>query len=136
MHISMRAGDKIYINGGVIRVDRKVTLELLNDMTFLLGHHVIQADQATTPLRQIYFVIQTIMMDSRADAGVTILARRLIADAIASFEHVEILSTLKHVDELVSRGNTLEAMKLLRQQFDREHGIIFPGKGVEGKSAA
>ena len=50
MNITLRAGEKLYINGAVIRVDRKATIELLNDVTFLLENHVMQADQATTPL--------------------------------------------------------------------------------------
>ena len=63
MNITLRAGEKLYINGAVIRVDRKATIELLNDVTFLLENHVMQADQATTPLRQIYFAVQVMLMD-------------------------------------------------------------------------
>ena len=43
MNITLRAGERIYINGAVLRVDRKATLELLNDATFLLETHVMQA---------------------------------------------------------------------------------------------
>ena len=45
MKISLRAGERIYINGAVLRVDRKVSLELVNDVMFLLESHVIQADR-------------------------------------------------------------------------------------------
>ena len=55
MNITLRAGERIYVNGAVLRVDRKATLELMNDATFLLEAHVMQAQDATTPLRQIYF---------------------------------------------------------------------------------
>jgi len=36
MHISLRPGEKLYLNGAVLRADRKMSLELLNDATFLL----------------------------------------------------------------------------------------------------
>jgi flagellar protein FlbT len=36
LKISLKPNEKIYLNGAVIRVDRKVTLELLNDVQFLL----------------------------------------------------------------------------------------------------
>ncbi|OYW35186.1 MAG: hypothetical protein B7Z45_06885 [Azorhizobium sp. 12-66-6] len=39
MQLTLRPGEKIYVNGAVLRVDRKVTLELLNDVTFLLESH-------------------------------------------------------------------------------------------------
>ena len=77
MNITLRAGEKLYINGAVIRVDRKATIELLNDVTFLLENHVMQADQATTPLRQIYFAVQVMLMDPAATTAATGLARSL-----------------------------------------------------------
>ena len=62
MCISLRGGERIYVNGAVLRVDRKVTLELINDVTFLLEGQVMQVADATTPLRQLYFVVQLMLM--------------------------------------------------------------------------
>jgi flagellar biosynthesis regulator FlbT len=53
-------GERRYLNGAVIRLDRKATIELLSDAAFLLETHVIQASEATTPLRRVYFVVQVI----------------------------------------------------------------------------
>ena len=53
LRISLKAGEKIFINGAVLRVDRKVALEFLNDVTFLLENHVLQPEEAKTPLRQL-----------------------------------------------------------------------------------
>ena len=50
MHIGLRARERLYINGAVIRVDRKVSIELLNDVSFLLEAHVMQPEETTTPL--------------------------------------------------------------------------------------
>ena len=36
MKISLRAGERIYINGAVLRVDRKVSVELVNDVMQLI----------------------------------------------------------------------------------------------------
>lgn len=63
LRISLKSGEKIFINGAVLRVDRKVALEFLNDVTFLLENHVLQPDQATTPLRQLYFIAQMILIN-------------------------------------------------------------------------
>ena len=77
MNITLRAGERIYINGAVLRVDRKATLELMNDATFLLETHVMKAEDATTPLRQIYFVVQVMLMDP-ASARNTARARQFV----------------------------------------------------------
>ena len=42
LKISLKPNEKIYINGAVLRVDRKVSIELLNDVQFLLENHVLQ----------------------------------------------------------------------------------------------
>ena len=52
MNITLRAGERFFINGAVIRIDRKASIELLNDVTFLLENHVMQAKDATTLTRQ------------------------------------------------------------------------------------
>ncbi len=44
MNITLRAGERFFINGAVIRIDRKASIELLNDVTFLLENHVMQAE--------------------------------------------------------------------------------------------
>jgi len=80
MHISLRAGERIYINGAVLRVDRKVTLELLNDAAFLLENQVMQYEEAVTPLRQLYFIVQLMLIEpSQALAKSEPFKRQLIA---------------------------------------------------------
>jgi flagellar protein FlbT len=66
LRISLKAGERIFINGAVLRVDRKVALEFLNDVTFLLENHVLQPEQATTPLRQLYFIVQMMLINPKA----------------------------------------------------------------------
>ena len=63
LKISLKPNEKIYINGAVLRVDRKVSIELLNDVQFLLENHVLQADEASTPLRQLYFILQVMLIN-------------------------------------------------------------------------
>jgi hypothetical protein len=63
LKISLKPNEKIYINGAVVRVDRKVTVELMNDVQFLLESHVIQAEDASTPLKQLYFILQVMLMN-------------------------------------------------------------------------
>ena len=111
MNITLRAGEKLYINGAVIRVDRKATIELLNDVTFLLENHVMQADQATTPLRQIYFAVQVMLMDPGATAVATTLSRRLMESALQAFE-----TTLDYLKTRVQFGQVIGAFQALQHR--------------------
>ena len=56
IHLYLRANERIFINGAVFKVDRKVSIELLNDTTFLLENHILQKEDATTPLKQLYLL--------------------------------------------------------------------------------
>ena len=92
MNITLRAGERFFINGAVIRIDRKASIELLNEVTFLLENHVMQVEEATTLVRQIYFAVQSMLMDPTAAASATPLARSLIESATG--EHSSNVSTL------------------------------------------
>jgi flagellar protein FlbT len=124
MRISLRAGEKIYVNGAVLRVDRKVSLELLNDVTFLLESHVIHADEATTPLRQLYFAVQTMLIDPADAAPARALFESMFRSLRDTFRSAQVLTGLAVVDDLVRAGRTFEALKAIRALFPLEARIL------------
>jgi flagellar protein FlbT len=134
LRISLRAGERIYINGAVLRADRKVSLELLNDVAFLLESHVILAEDTSTPLRQLYFVLQTILIDPNQASA----ARKMFEDShallIDTFENEEILAGLRSVRELVSADRIYEALRTIRALFAAEEAILGRDK-TAGKRA-
>ncbi|MGO9742460.1 MAG: flagellar biosynthesis repressor FlbT [Roseiarcus sp.] len=136
MNITLRAGERLYLNGAVIRSDRKATIELLNDATFLLETHVMQASDATTPLRQVYFVIQVMLMDPASAKTTSQLARSLIDKSLGAFESEEIKSRLRAVIELINRGRYFEAMKTLRGMYALEQAEMFPERAMAASNAA
>lgn len=120
LKISLKPNEKIYLNGAVVRVDRKVTLELLNDVQFLLESHVLQIDEASTPLRQLYFILQVMLMNPNGADDAYELFRRSLPMLIASFSDVEIAGALKQVDRMVGEGHIYEALKAIRSLYPLE----------------
>lgn len=120
LKLSLKPNEKIYLNGAVIRVDRKVTVELLNDVQFLLESHVLQAEEASTPLRQLYFMIQIMLMNPGGAEEARELFRRSLPLLIASFVDPEICATLKQVDRQVSENHVYEALKAIRSLYPLE----------------
>ena len=136
IQISLKAGERIYINGAVVRADRKVTLQLLNDVVFILENHVMQADETTTPLRQLYFVVQALLMDPRNADATRMLFRQMLASTMASFTSHEIRAELLFIAGLVDEGSAFEALKRLRALFPREAAILDGPPPVESSRAA
>lgn len=124
IRLSLRAGEKIYINGAVLKTDRKVSLELLNDATFLLENHVLQPDETTTPLRQLYFAAQMILIELALREQARNTFAQMLKGMFAAFKDAEILNALKLVDELVHNGRVFEALKTIRAQYQREAELM------------
>jgi flagellar biosynthesis repressor protein FlbT len=122
--ISLRGGERIYVNGAVLRVDRKVTLELINDVTFLLESQVMQVTDATTPLRQLYFVIQLMLMSPHDVEEAKAVYRQQRSGLLAATENADILDGLEQVEKLVESKRYYEALRRTRSLFEVEQQIL------------
>jgi flagellar protein FlbT len=136
MHISLRAGEKIYINGAVLRVDRKVSLELLNDATFLLEAHVMKVEDATTPLRQLYFIIQIMLMNPNDSLTAREMCESSIRMTIAASDNGALAAGLRAVRSLVDANRVFEALKAVRALFPLEAEILAAGRAQSPTQAA
>jgi flagellar protein FlbT len=120
MLLKLRAGEKLYINGAVIRTERKATIELLNDATFLLEAHVLQPEEADTPLRQLYFVLQTQLMDREGATVARQMFRSMLPATRDAFGLGAVAEGLRAVEASVECGRVFEALKTIRGLFRLE----------------
>ncbi|WP_256751519.1 flagellar biosynthesis repressor FlbT [Mesorhizobium sp. Mes31] len=132
LKISLKPNEKIYINGAVIRVDRKVTVELMNDVQFLLESHVIQAEDASTPLKQLYFILQVMLINPAGAAEARDMFRRSLPLLLVSFEDAQICAALKQIDRMVSEDHIYEALKAIRSLYPLERRALGGNDDVPG----
>jgi flagellar protein FlbT len=124
MFIAMKAGAKLYLNGAVIRFDRKTQLELLNDATFLLETHILQARDATTPLRQLYFCLQTGLIDPATQPRVSQMVASMIPSIDLAFRLDEVSGPLRAVAHAASNGEFFDCLKIVRGLFEIERDLL------------
>ena len=124
LRISLKSGERIFINGAVLRVDRKVALEFLNDVTFLLENHVLQPEDATTPLRQLYFIAQMMLINPEGKEQSTALFRKSVSMLLNCFQDDELLAELKRIDGMVASGRAFDALKAIRGLYPIEERIL------------
>jgi flagellar protein FlbT len=120
LKITLRAGERIFVNGGVLRVDRKVSIELLNDVIFLLEQHVMKPEETTTPLRQLYFMIQMMLMDPALHMKARTMAKESVANLLASFTDAQIVAGLTETSALLDGDRPFEALKKVRSLLPLE----------------
>ncbi|ACB97110.1 flagellar biosynthesis repressor FlbT [Beijerinckia indica] len=133
MHISLRSGEKIYINGAVLRADRKVSIEILNDATFLMETHVMNVDEATTPLRQLYFIIQIMLMNPTDTDAAIEMFQSAVVKTIDVLDEPVLVAGLYTIKNLVETNRIFDALKATRSLFPVEASII---SGVSPVQAA
>lgn len=136
LKISLRANEKIYLNGAVIRPDRKVSIELLNDVQFLLESHVMQPQNAFTPLRQLYFMTQVMLMNPEGASEARAMFRKSLPLLLSSYSDEQVKTSLKYVDQLVSEGHVYEALKIIRGLYPLEAKIMGTEEEERGQSQA
>ena len=135
MLVHLKRGEKLYVNGAVLRVDRRTSLEFLNDVSFLLENHVMQVDEANTPMRQLYFVVQTMLMDP-ANAGMTAELYKHLAHRVRQTIPSEDLNGfLDTADQKILDGRFFEALKLIRNAFAIEAALFVADQGQKVEAA-
>lgn len=124
LRISLKAGERIYINGAVLRTDRKVTIDILNEVTFLLEQHVMKPEDTTTPLRQLYFMVQTMLIDPAGAGKARDMAKTLLAALAKAVVNRELLAGLAAVSLHVEEGKPFDALKAIRMLYPIEAEIL------------
>ncbi len=122
--INLKSGERIFINGAVLRVDRKVSIEFLNDVTFLLEAHVMQPEQTTTPLRQLYFMIQTMVIDPANAATAKRLFDELYRYLYDTIVRDDLRAGLGEIQQSVEGKRYYDALRTLRNCFAVEDEIL------------
>lgn len=124
MKIHLKKGEKLYLNGAVLQVDNKCSVQLLNNATFLLENHVMQPEAASTPFEQLYFVIQTILMDPENEASTRQMYWHLSDCLRVVLESPDLINGLNSVDELIKIQKYFDALKKVRGLFTIEKTIV------------
>ena len=135
MKVSLRAGERIYINGAVLRVDRKVSLELVNDVMFLLEAQVMQASDATTALRQLYFIVQHMLMNPTDTGEAAALYDKHQTALREVCTNEQMLTGLAAIDDLVGANRYYDALKRIRALLPVEQAIL-SGEATDTPSEA
>jgi flagellar protein FlbT len=136
MRFSLKAGERIFINGAVLTVSQKVTLSLLNDARFLLESHVLQLAEATTPMRQLYFVVQSLLINPQEEEKGRVAFKKMLEAVSMNVAEDSVKAQLKSVEDFVAAGRSFEALKVIRGLFEPVNTVAPPEPVVVSEKAA
>ena len=122
--ISLKPHERVYINGAVIKVDRKTSLEFLNDVQFLLESQVLQAADADTPLKRLYFTVQIQLMSPSDTTASSRMFNEQLEQLLMTFEDATVRAELANVQKMVAEQRFHEAMKTLKSLYPIEQRLL------------
>ena len=124
MLIHLKRNERLYVNGAVLQVDRRVSLTFLNDVHFLMEAHVMQSEAADTPFKQLYYVVQTMLIDP-SSAEVTAEVFKHVSHRLrCAVSSPDLVAALDAVQAKVAEGRCFDALKLLRGIFPAEARLL------------
>ncbi len=84
----------------------------------------MQPEEATTPLRQLYFIVQMMLINPAGVEQSMEMFRKSIVMLLRCFNDEEVRSGLKHIDGMVIQGKAFESLKAIRSLYPVEEKIL------------
>jgi flagellar protein FlbT len=121
LKLSLKPGEKFVLNGAVLtNGDRRVSLVIENKASILRDRDILQADEANTPAKRIYFPIMMLYLDPDQSEGhyEEFVAR--MSEFMNAISDREALNTCVAISRDVLQGQYYKALIKCRQLFDFE----------------
>jgi flagellar protein FlbT len=121
LKLSLKPGEKFVLNGAVIaNGDKRTSLIIQNKACVLREKDIMQADEATTPARRIYFPIMMMYLDTdEAEVYYSQFALRM-TEFMDAIRDRKALSICVEISRDVMSGAYYKALVKCRALFDFE----------------
>ncbi len=125
LKISLKPGEKVVINGAVIsNGDRRASFVLQNKASVLRERDIMQAEEANTPARRIYFPVMMMYLDEGGqDDYYTEFSTRMneFMDAV---QRPEVITECIRINKDVANKDYYVALKACRKLFEYEEQLL------------
>lgn len=115
LKLKLRPFEKFVVNGVVIENgSHRNTLTVANHAQVMTGRSILQAEEATTPVKRTYYAIQAMLIDPAGMEGHRRVYDPLIAQVMEAIREPEMARHLRDAAGFVDTGNHYKALAALR----------------------
>lgn len=127
LKLSLKPGEKFVLNGAVVQNgDRRGVLVLQNKASVLREKDIMQADEANSPARRIYFPVMLMYLDeSSAARSYEEFAKRM-NEFMGAIRNPEILADCVAISKHVLSREYYKALMVCRRLIEYEDERIGP----------
>ncbi|HEX3405709.1 MAG TPA: flagellar biosynthesis repressor FlbT [Caulobacteraceae bacterium] len=121
LKLSLKPGEKFVLNGAVVQNgDRRSALLLQNKASVLREKDIMQADEATTPSRRIYFPVMMMYLDQAdCDRYQDAFVKRL-SEFMGAVRNPDVLADCVNISKYVMIREYYKALMLCRKLIEYE----------------
>lgn len=121
LKLSLKPGERFVLNGAVVQNgDRRGVLILQNKASVLREKDIMQAEQATTPARRVYFPMMMMYLDEAgADRYYEEFVRRL-TEFMSVIRNPEVLAECVNISKHAMAREYYKGLMLCRKLVDYE----------------
>ncbi len=124
LKITLRPGEKMIIGGAVVtNGGAKCDLFIENEVPMLRGKNIMTQEDADSPCRRIYFVIQLMYIDTKNLALYHDQYWRLVRELIDAAP--SLVGIIDAISEEIVSGRYYQALKLARELILYEEEALF-----------
>jgi flagellar protein FlbT len=121
LKLSLKPGEKFVLNGAVLtNGDRRVSLVIENKASILRDRDILQADEANTPAKRIYFPIMMLYLDPDQTSGHYEEFVTRMSEFMTAITDREALATCVAISRDVLQGQYYKALIKCRGLFEFE----------------
>jgi flagellar protein FlbT len=121
LKLSLKAGEKFVLNGTVLtNGDRRVSLVIENKASILRDRDIMQAEEANTPAKRIYFPIMMLYIDPEHTEKYHDEYVTRMGEFMNAVSDREALTICVAISRDVLQGDYYKALIKCRQLFDFE----------------
>jgi len=134
LKLSLKPGEKFVLNGAVVQNgDRRSALLLQNKASVLREKDIMQAEQAKTPSRRIYFPVMMMYLEQTASDQYHDEFVQRLSEFMGAVRNPEVLTDCVNISRFVMTKEYYKALMLCRKLIEYEDERL--GNVASGLSA-
>lgn len=130
LRISLKDGDKVIVNGAVLRAIGRTSLCIESQAAILRGRDLMAAADATTPARRLYYACITAYTDHEIGAGHNAAILAALGEVFATMTSPQALATATEFAHRVAKSDHYRALADCRALMALEAGESGPQSGL------
>ena len=139
LKLSLKPNEKFVLNGAVVQNgDRRGVLVLQNKANVLREKDIMQAEEATTPARRVYFPVMMMYLDTDQPQSYFDEFGARLAEFVGAVATPETMAECLNASRYVATGEYYKALMACRRLIELEEGRLGPhvASGVQDRRAA